>query len=373
MSDAGKGKIRYVGGMCVAKISQHYISVIISNQNNPDKNVKNLVKDSENKINILKQMIANEDLDFQCDKTLQEIERKQNVRKALTYLGDQCFQFFLNLNEKVNKLLSTEIFRIQKKQIFEYTLSEIENDDDLKLLFFELFTDENVTQDTVYSLYKEIVHKYLLVCHKQLLIDTKDRLNVLKKKAHREEIQKKTEKRKSEIDLSLKDIVSDISQNKNNSHMKLKLNCMSNENYLTGREFTNVELMKLCSAYGVLFTKNMKKKDLAENLRKSIISSDKIMNPELLSADVSLPSISGATRKRSKTPGKGKGKGKSKKAAIKKYFCKICSEEYLDGEEWIQCDSCNNWLHRSCEEISDDMWDDLQVEDTPWTCTACSA
>ena len=147
------------------------------------------------------------------------------------------------------------------------------------------------------------------------------------KAQEREEIKKETEKRKSEIDLSLKDIISDTSENKDNSHMKLKLNCLANENYLSGREFTNVELMKLCSAYGVPFSKSMKKKDLADNLRKCITSTDKVMNPELLSADVSLPSSSGTTRKRSKTPGKGKGKGKIKKVSVKKYYCKICSEK----------------------------------------------
>jgi hypothetical protein len=122
--------------------------------------------------------------------------------------------------------------------------------------------------DIIHLLYKEIVQKYLMVCHKQLLRDTKDRLNTIKKKAHREEIKKRTEKRKSTVDLSMKDIIADSSESKETSHMKLKLNCISDPHYLTGKEFTKYKLAQLCSAYGVPFTTSMKKQDMADNLRE---------------------------------------------------------------------------------------------------------
>ena len=36
--------------------------------------------------------------------------------------------------------------------------------------------------ETVHTLYKELIHKYLMVCHKQFLKDTEDRLNIMNKK-----------------------------------------------------------------------------------------------------------------------------------------------------------------------------------------------
>ena len=40
--------------------------------------------------------------------------------------------------------------------------------------------DDNA--EIVHSMYKELIHKYLIVCHKQFLKDTKDRLNIMNKK-----------------------------------------------------------------------------------------------------------------------------------------------------------------------------------------------
>jgi len=36
----------------------------------------------------------------------------------------------------------------------------------------------NDNAEIVHSLYKELIHKYLMVCHKQFLKDTEDRLRV---------------------------------------------------------------------------------------------------------------------------------------------------------------------------------------------------
>ncbi|WAR30816.1 LOW QUALITY PROTEIN: PIF1-like protein [Mya arenaria] len=139
------------------------------NANNPDKNIEKSVKESEVKVNLLERLVADGDT---ADKTLQKIERKQNVRKALTYI-----------NKKSNELLNSQVFKAQKK---DHTFSEIECDEDMQMLFPELFLMD--LPDIVHALKREIVHKYLMVCHKQLLKDTKDKYNVMGKKAHRQEI-----------------------------------------------------------------------------------------------------------------------------------------------------------------------------------------
>jgi len=156
MSESGKGKIRYVAGMCVTKISNHYVNTVISNQNNPDKKIQKGFKEAEVKVHLLKKLVAEGDLDYENDKTLQEIERQQNARKALTYVTDQCFQFFLSLDGNINNLLNTEVFKSKKMNVFEYALSQLTEDEELQMLFSELFIGDS--PDTVHSLYKEILH-----------------------------------------------------------------------------------------------------------------------------------------------------------------------------------------------------------------------
>ncbi|WAR30817.1 hypothetical protein MAR_033359 [Mya arenaria] len=130
------------------------------------------------------------------------------------------------------------------------------------------------------------------------------------------------------------------------------------------KEFTKHALGQICAAYEVPFTGSMKKKDMAD-----------VLNPDLLSVEASEPSTSTSaasqTRNRARAPGKGKAKGK--RAALTKYNCKRCSEEYIDGEEWLQCDECQAWFQQKCEDIPDEMWDTLQTGDVPFACSECSS
>ncbi|WAR09177.1 LOW QUALITY PROTEIN: PIF1-like protein [Mya arenaria] len=193
-------------------------------------------------------------------------------------------------------------------------------DEDMQMLFPKLFLMD--LPEIFHALYKEIVHKYLMVCHKQLLKDTKDKYNVIEKKAHRHEIKR-----------------------------------------------------QICAAYEVPFARSMKKKDIADVLREKIVSVYKVLNPDILSVEASEPStstsVASRTRNRARAPGKGKAKGK--RAALTKYNCKRSSEEYIDGEEWLQCDECQAWFQQKCEDIPDEMWDTLQTGDVPLACSECSS
>jgi len=99
ISEAEKGKVLYIGGMCVAKQSHHHKTFIFSNLNNSDKTVNKHVNISTIKLSLLQKMVEDKDVDLN-DKIVQEIERKQHVRKALTYITEQCFQFFIIFKDK---------------------------------------------------------------------------------------------------------------------------------------------------------------------------------------------------------------------------------------------------------------------------------
>ena len=66
----------------------------------------------------------------------------------------------------------------------------------------------------------------------------------------------------------MKDILEDKSLENESLHLKLKLNAMSNGQYLTGKEFTKTNLQKLCVAYDIKTQSGIKKEELAKELTK---------------------------------------------------------------------------------------------------------
>ena len=116
ISEAGKGKVLYIGGMCVAKQSNHHKTIIFSNLNNSDKTVIKHENISTIKLSLLQKMVADKDVDLN-DKIVQEIERKQHVRQVLTYSTEQYFQFCIILNTKINSPLKTQIFQEKKMSL----------------------------------------------------------------------------------------------------------------------------------------------------------------------------------------------------------------------------------------------------------------
>ena len=131
--------------------------------------------------------------------------------------------------------------------------------------------------------------------------------------------------------------------------------------------------MKLCDAYNVNYSKNMKKEQLALALKEQIMDSQHMINCEVFKT--AAPSTSQqppqkrCKRSKSTSNGNGIGKGKSSKS---QYFCGKCVFEYQEGEEWIQCDICNVWYHRVCAGLeSDENWEHVQNAEVEWVCHQC--
>ena len=94
-----------------------------------------------------------------------------------------------------------------------------------------------------------------MVCQKQFLKDAKNYFNIAKKKQHRQEIEKKLDET-----ININFIINDASLNKERSHLKLKINCLENINYLNSKDYTESDIMKFCDAYSVKYSKCIKKR-----------------------------------------------------------------------------------------------------------------
>ena len=376
ISEPGKAKVRHVGGMCVAKARHQFMNAITTNLGNPAKNAREKVALGRKRVDAVQCLEADTDeLDFDMDRSLDETERKMNVRRGLTHITDNCFSFFLVLNQQIRNSLDISSLKQEKQNILEKVRHELSENEELQMIWAELFADEHPV-DIVFDVYTNVIERYLKVCYKQFLKETKDCLNVHKKKAHREEIAKKKEEKKTCVSVDMKEIMEDKSNNKESSHLKLKLNVMSSKQFLAGRHFTKTNLQKLCRAYDIKQSTGVKKDDLAEILAKRILTANNIpnssaFNVESTETDTQGQSVCKKRRKMSNRPGKGKGRGKGKSNDVV-YKCGLCKEEYEEGEEWVQCSHCDKWFHRTCCEIaSEDGWQRIVSEVMEWTCWKC--
>ena len=49
------------------------------------------------------------------EKMFEEIERRQNITKCLTYISEKCFTFFLLLNSKISQIMTSDCFEKEKE------------------------------------------------------------------------------------------------------------------------------------------------------------------------------------------------------------------------------------------------------------------
>ena len=130
---------------------------------------------------------------------------------------------FLCLNNKVSTFMTVSSLEKKMAGSFENYRHLNNHDNEVKSIWSEL-CEGQIDIDISLNIFHSITQRYLLVCHKQFLKDTKSHLNIIKKKRHRKEIEKKAVQSQSqEINMEL--IKKDNSDNTEISHLKLKLKC----------------------------------------------------------------------------------------------------------------------------------------------------
>lgn len=273
LSEPGKAKVRYVGGMCVAKTRHTFSKTVYSNLGNPLKKAKNALTVAKAQVKLLHSFEASKDEIDVTDKTFHEIERRQNITRCLTYINTRCFEFFLLLNERLNKTLTVENLKSEKENIFEFVKHTLKDDDDIHRMWSAL-CEGIISEEDSRPVFNELLRISRMVGHKQYLKDTKSHFQVIKKKRHREQILDKTGKAKLEISITMRDILNDNSENKSMSHLQLKLNCVSNTIIQNTKAFTKKNLELICNAYNCPYKQSMKKGEIAETLCTEIMASD---------------------------------------------------------------------------------------------------
>ena len=401
-SDAGRGKIRYIGGWAVATLRHKKMQHIRANMYS--KTAVNSVKKNLSEVKILERLEEDENslFDISTDKaSLEATKRKQNMRNGLTNISDTALNFFKSLDNKIRFLESPGNLSIHGSEFYIFLSDKILEDVDLKQMWSNIFQDEepqhetkNFAQDIsekydprdILDIYREITAKFIRMSSAQFRREFIIQTKVEKHDAHRKQIQMGSKKVVKDI-FSYETIIKDKSKYKESSHKRLQSEILKSENETFLQDtFKKTELQTLCQAYEVAYVSNMNKADLASMLKAVIVNVESVPNPQAMPSEGvinppvmrSVESIQEAivdeiddadqpeqSRRSLRKKNKGPAKKKVKKA---EYPCGVCSNNCV--ENVICCDKCEKWHHASCVNLkSKDL--EFMGEDT-WFCEKCN-
>ena len=361
LTKGARSKIRYVAGYCFAKIRYNTQCATRNSLYSVCEKIRNKTASYLSKMKLISHVCRSEGQIYKesCDPdSLHAITQKQNINQGLTHLNDECFDFSLQLTDKLLQLQNNKELNIHGEDLNQFVLDILFNDPGVKTSFSNIFyspdcldsdLEDSVKTELINTLFHEFVGIYSRIMLKQLRKDFLADVNQMKQAAHRVKV---NNSHQQGVNFSFDSMVCDISSEKMDSHKQLKHFIMKHDKL---NHFTKKQLIILCNAYGIPNKYSEKKSDLERKLLKEIPVRNSITNPAVFDACVAK-----APRKVSK---------RSRESDSK---CRECQQEYVYGELWIQCDRCKKWMHRQCAEIfEDDEWMEISEDGVEFICDRC--
>jgi transcriptional regulator len=377
MSAEGRGKVRYVGAMCIAKLKFHLRKSVISNLYNIK--AKLTVQKAHKKLSLLESIEEQYHVLVENSEDIQSLaatQQKQNARNSLLNITDKAAQFFLLLTNMLSHQLTLQGLKVHSSDLLNVVCRQVSEDQSLYKLWCDMLKQESDDEYDASTLdlymrdmYTDVTMRFIRVCAKQFRKDIKDVLKIGKKEAHRKEIVSIHAQRKTHpSNMKFNDVLVGNEQEKEKSHISMKLAVLNNKKFFMTRDFNKSALITLCRAYNLnLQLGKLKKEELNDILVKAISKETAMPNPSVFHQAATNENPAQGQKK-----GKGKGNGKS---SAKATHCKICKEVESSKQdlEWIQCDSCDCWMHRICGGITDDDdWVKISQDvNSTWTCPLC--
>lgn len=278
-SPGGRGKIRYIGGWCVRSIIKEKKRKVI-------KDLYKVKKREEcsrlrHQLDLLHHLEASEHQLMQSSndkESLEETSRGQNVRKGLTNITDQSFNFFMLLDKKIRLIETSTNIDLNGTNFHSFVISQLLSDQSLFRSFCDQFV-MHVEIDDAQVLYNEILQKYSLMSLSQLRKRYLKDVKAQKTEAHRKQIKIKEKTANVKTNpFNMAFIKNDSSENKLVSHRRLQSEILKNDSFIS-LTFTKADMEKLCKAYRCQFERNLTKKLISEKLYSIITSSPGMLEP----------------------------------------------------------------------------------------------
>ena len=299
---SARGKIRYISGYVVAKLKYRNSKLLRNSIFAPGK--ESVVQNTKKTGELLDFLCApySDLIDTTADpESLLETKRKQNKTEGLCNITDQCYNFFIQIEQNCRQLLTYESLQENRAEFYNFVeKSLLDKDANIEtfLALFQNFIYEehgipqseelNTTHlcasdcqlcTIIRTLFDKMICLFVKVSVAQFRRDFLSALKVEKSKALRKKVTEKLEKSKSkQIDMNF--LKFDKSENKQAFHLRLKSDILQ-ETVSLDKQFKKNELASLCLAYNIKIAKNRKKCDFIEQLSKKVLTCDSMPNPQV--------------------------------------------------------------------------------------------
>lgn len=356
VTHASRARIRYVGGYCIAKVRHKYVTKKASHRYSNNTSDKEVYEEAKCALKILNNLKEEEQNILACTEepdSLLDISRRQNMNRGLTNIPDSLFHFFIKLTDKCLNMLTdinlnkmgSELFTVCQNEILSCTplyeefvkICFKEKDSYEQFIGSEGYIDELLQYMTlqivqIEKIYRHIIKYHLIVMLNQFRKDILDRFQIEKKMAHRKQVRVAST---GEKDIAAKAVKQVASTSTSKGKYKKCAQKKPEEH----------------------FTPTVVNPYLPPELVQSILNQSGLVlepGPSVSTADAD-PSMICEQQSESESDVK----------------CKVC--DTIDKEtEWIQCDSCDSWLHRNCAGLKHHLkWKKYQKKGSKFLCKDC--
>ena len=346
VTEASRARIRYVGGYCIAKVRHKFVTKKATHRFSLKKKDSQEYEKAKCAIDILNRLKQGEQSVFEkTDEpdSLLDISRRQNLNRGLTNIEDCVFKFFIQLTEKCLDILTNDNLNEMSGKMFTECQTILETSD-LYEKFVQLCSrpQETYTEfeedpfkylisfmtlqvSMIESIFHHIIKYHLMVMFNQFRKDTLDSFQIGKKMAHRKQLR-----------VSVSSDCKKITSNGPIKGRKQKKTQSKSPNQSKETE-PSVDHVQTSD-------------DLETEPQPGTSTQHEVDNTILHSTFSTICDSN------------------SDSDEIKCKVCDTAEKETL----WIQCESCNSWLHRNCAGLRHHMkWKKYQKKSSKYFCWEC--
>ncbi|KXJ08430.1 ATP-dependent DNA helicase PIF1 [Exaiptasia diaphana] len=256
MQVEGLGKIRYMAGWCVAKVLHEKLNYVKVNLVSKIKKTKETVAKCLEMSNLLQEFavanIAMLQKSSKYPKTHSLTENRQYLSRGLIHVEDCVYEFFLDLENFRINVLNNARLRMFKEKLVDHALAEVLKNDSLIEKWQTCFPS-NIDKVIVKDIYSLIVLRYIRAGTGQFLRDYRLAHRLKKSAEHRKNVlQKKQRLEEKKASVPFQDIAIDTSENKISTHHRMLVFIEKYGVSAFVKTMTKEQLIKLCSAYGIV-------------------------------------------------------------------------------------------------------------------------
>lgn len=321
VTDACSPRIRYVAGYCVAALRKRYTQIKQSNMFSRSKEAQSVFKEAKISVNIINSLKEEEHYLKETTtnpESLADTDRRQNVNRGLTNVTDSIYDFFLYLTKTCLSKLVHENLVTYGESMYNKCLDVVQSETNL-YEFFSHLVILRLHPGSIEEFHDSHVN---LSEHLENMVITSAQIH----RIYNELVRKYFMVLFAQF---CRDVKSTLKVKKTMAHRK------------------QIKVAKS--------TEKSKKGQGDKQTSKTPTSSKKTIMPSQIEPE---PGTSTAAQDEM-TPGTSDSD-----------LCAKCKTG--EGNDWIQCDGCNSWLHRKCAGLANyRKWKKYSKESASWFCTAC--